>query len=181
MPTPPITTVFEHIAWSYANLARAHAAISAGRDQYARGDHIIRARLFGGLKSGKMSIRSLYDDERMKMLSNKQCVYCGSPYLLTIDHVIPRIKGGSDSGANLLLACARCNSAKRDRDVLTWYASKGEFPPLLLLRRYIKLVFEHCDRLALLETPIVVADAGHLPFRVSALPIRFPPPAELRL
>jgi hypothetical protein len=63
---PAIQTVREQIAWSYANLARAHAALMDGSDHYTRNHHIIRSRLFSGLLSGRMSIGSLYDDERLR-------------------------------------------------------------------------------------------------------------------
>lgn len=43
-----------------------------------------------------------------------QCVYCGSKEKLTIDHVIPRSKGGRDSWKNLATACESCNSKKGD-------------------------------------------------------------------
>lgn len=41
-----------------------------------------------------------------------QCVDCFSPYDLTIDHVIPRSKGGSDDDDNKETRCRRCNSRK---------------------------------------------------------------------
>jgi 5-methylcytosine-specific restriction endonuclease McrA len=34
---------------------------------------------------------------------------------LTLDHVIPRSKGGSHSWNNIVTACEKCNSRKRDR------------------------------------------------------------------
>ena len=181
MPCPPIHTVFEQIAWSYANLARAHAALSAGRIRYVQTDHIIRSRLFGGLKSGKMTIRSLYHDERIKILSTPRCSYCGAVERLTIDHLIPRIRGGSDDGANLVLACNCCNSAKRDSDLLDWHNRIGCFPPLMVLRRYLKLVFEHCEMREALELPLDSGELAHFPFRIGLLPLRFPPLGEMRL
>jgi len=43
---------------------------------------------------------------------NHTCQYCGSTRNLTIDHVIPRCRGGSDQWENLTLACSRCNTLK---------------------------------------------------------------------
>jgi 5-methylcytosine-specific restriction endonuclease McrA len=43
------------------------------------------------------------------------CQYCGSTKNLTIDHVIPRSKGGPHSWDNVVTACATCNSRKSDR------------------------------------------------------------------
>jgi len=45
-----------------------------------------------------------------------RCQYCGrSDGALTIDHVIPKSKGGDDSWENLLTACITCNNKKGDR------------------------------------------------------------------
>jgi 5-methylcytosine-specific restriction endonuclease McrA len=40
------------------------------------------------------------------------CQYCGSTHNLTLDHVIPKSKGGKTSWENLITACQRCNSNK---------------------------------------------------------------------
>lgn len=42
------------------------------------------------------------------------CQYCGSRQQLTVDHVIPRSKGGSSSWDNIVAACAPCNRRKGD-------------------------------------------------------------------
>ena len=44
-----------------------------------------------------------------------ECQYCGSRRHLTIDHVIPRSKGGKTSWTNLVTACNRCNVNKGDK------------------------------------------------------------------
>jgi len=45
-----------------------------------------------------------------------KCAYCGRGDLpLTIDHVIPKSKGGDDSWENLVAACLPCNNKKGDR------------------------------------------------------------------
>ena len=45
-----------------------------------------------------------------------KCAYCGRSDLpLTIDHVVPKAKGGGDSWENLVCACTVCNNRKGDR------------------------------------------------------------------
>ena len=46
---------------------------------------------------------------------HNQCQYCGARASLTIDHVIPRSKGGKTNWNNLITACHRCNTKKGDR------------------------------------------------------------------
>jgi 5-methylcytosine-specific restriction endonuclease McrA len=43
-----------------------------------------------------------------------RCVYCGSA-ATTVDHVMPRSRGGLDTWANLVACCVRCNNSKGDR------------------------------------------------------------------
>lgn len=46
-----------------------------------------------------------------------RCAYCGSGEDLTLDHVVPRAKGGRTHWHNLVTACRRCNSEKGDLDL----------------------------------------------------------------
>jgi 5-methylcytosine-specific restriction endonuclease McrA len=43
------------------------------------------------------------------------CQYCGSRSNLTVDHVIPRSKGGPSSWENIVASCAPCNRRKGDQ------------------------------------------------------------------
>lgn len=43
------------------------------------------------------------------------CQYCGTSRKLTIDHVLPRSRGGMDTWENLTTACDQCNVSKGDR------------------------------------------------------------------
>ena len=44
-----------------------------------------------------------------------ECQYCGSRSALTVDHVVPRSKGGDSSWENIVASCAPCNRRKGDR------------------------------------------------------------------
>lgn len=44
----------------------------------------------------------------------QRCGYCAAG-ATTIDHVIPRSRGGADSWENLVACCLRCNNLKGDR------------------------------------------------------------------
>ena len=43
-----------------------------------------------------------------------RCQYCGKR-AESIDHVVPRSRGGNHTWDNVVAACGRCNSIKRDR------------------------------------------------------------------
>ena len=43
------------------------------------------------------------------------CQYCGTRANLTVDHVIPRSKGGLSTWENIVASCAPCNRRKADR------------------------------------------------------------------
>lgn len=45
-----------------------------------------------------------------------KCVYCGAP-ATSLDHVIPRSRGGAHVWENVVSACRRCNHVKGDRAI----------------------------------------------------------------
>lgn len=50
-----------------------------------------------------------------------RCAYCGiESSELTLDHIIPRSKGGPDSAENLTPACRSCNSSKGAKGISEW-------------------------------------------------------------
>ena len=49
---------------------------------------------------------------------NNQCQYCGNYFStdkLTMDHVIPKSRGGKNTWENLVAACKKCNQKKGSR------------------------------------------------------------------
>jgi 5-methylcytosine-specific restriction endonuclease McrA len=60
----------------------------------------------------KLNRRNLFARDR------NRCQYCGKIYPtcdLSLDHVVPRSRGGGDTWENLVCACIRCNARKGGR------------------------------------------------------------------
>lgn len=171
-----IPTVGELLYWSYSYLAAASAAEKAGLARYDTRCWMIRAKLFKGLSNGTMKISSLFADVRD--MPSDRCVYCGTtpPPKLHADHLIPRYRGGLDSADNLVWACRSCNSSKCARDVLEWYASRGRFPPLQLLRRYLKLAIAEADARQLMG--VKLEEKPSVTFSLEHIPTKYPQPSE---
>lgn len=176
-----ITTVSDQIYYVYANLAMAYYAVGKGLSKYDRTCFMIRSRLYKGLQSGDMKIHSLFDDEKLKLQNGTRCVYCGADTDISIDHMLPRIKGGSDISDNLVCACKTCNSSKGKKDLMEWYNDKQSFPPLMVLRRYIKLIYNYCCTGCLLDLKLDDQKLNGLPFLIKSLPINYPTPDKLQL
>jgi hypothetical protein len=58
---------------------------------------------------------------------NNQCVYCGSNHDLTLDHVIPKARGGHNITSNVVPACRKCNQSKGSNHWLTWWVGQEHF------------------------------------------------------
>ena len=181
MAKKELKTVRERLFWSYANLAMAHTAVDRKQEKYAPFNYMIRARLFKGLCDGTMNVRTLFDDEKIKLLSGQKCSYCGSSDNLALDHIFPQKLGGNDAGDNLIYACRHCNSSKGKKDLMEWMHSKDQFPPLMILRRYLKLIIEFCDTRNLMDSPIENLRNQNYPFNIELVPVSFPKPNLLEM
>lgn len=58
---------------------------------------------------------------------NYECAYCGSEENLTLDHITPRSKGGSERVTNILCACKECNRSKGHQMWSDWFLSQDFF------------------------------------------------------
>jgi len=55
--------------------------------------------------------------------SSGQCHYCGkkvSPRFLTMDHIVPIIRGGKSTKGNVVPACKECNTKKKHSLLVEW-------------------------------------------------------------
>lgn len=174
-------TVREKLFWSYANLAMAHSAVFKKQKNYTKFNFMIRSRLFNGLLKGTMNVRTIFDDEKIKIKSGQICNYCGSHNGLALDHIFPKRFGGKDNADNLILACKACNSSKGKKDLMEWMIYRDDFLPLMIIRRYLKLTFNYCVNNDLMDKSLNEINELELPFKINYLPISFPEPEHLKL
>ena len=59
-----------------------------------------------------------------------RCAYCRGQ-AATVDHVVPRSRGGADSWENLVACCLRCNGVKGDRtpEEMGWRLHQRPYAP----------------------------------------------------
>lgn len=88
---------------------------------------VLRTRWYNGARSNRCkSPKVALNRRNIMMRDNFSCQYCGSDRELTLDHVIPASKGGSNSWENLVTCCSPCNGKKGNKTLkeLHWKLSK---------------------------------------------------------
>ena len=126
-------------------------------------------------------MESCSEDEKVKFLRGHICSYCGSSDGITFDHLISRALNGKDSSDNLVVACRSCNSSKRDKDLLVWCRQHDKFPPLMILRRYLKIAVQVCHDADVMDCFQNDARLVNIPISFDDIPTKFPVPADLKL
>ena len=56
-------------------------------------------------------------------IANGVCYYCGrkfAPAVLTLDHIVPLVRGGRSTRGNCVPACKECNTRKKDLLPTEW-------------------------------------------------------------
>ena len=71
--------------------------------------------------------RKMWKDSIKEKWKHK-CAYCGeNSEELSLDHIIPQMKGGNDHITNVLCACVKCNRAKGHEDWEHWFKQQKFF------------------------------------------------------
>lgn len=169
-------TCKELLDWSYANLAAYQLALQQDPPAYTKQCWMVRARLFKGLQSGSMTRQSIYLNERTKLCHTDRCAYCGvQGVTLTLDHLFPRVRKGSDSGDNLVYCCQSCNSSKGKKDYFSWIKERGKRINPEIAQRYLKNAYRICEERGLLELPIENSMNSdlELPFDFLSIPMKY--------
>ena len=73
--------------------------------------------------------------KKIKEEWDHKCAYCGSDEGLTLDHIVPRSKGGADYTKNVVCCCHNCNQDKGHTPWEDWYLSQEFFS----IQRYEKI------------------------------------------
>ena len=61
-------------------------------------------------------------------LTEHRCIYCGDRSE-SIDHVLPKSRGGPSVTENCVPACLACNGRKGDTDAFSWYRRQSFYDP----------------------------------------------------
>ena len=75
---------------------------------------VIRLRFFGRM----VRKRVRFNRRNIFLRDQNTCQYCGrrfDPSELTLEHVVPRSRGGTSNWQNVVLACVACNDRKANR------------------------------------------------------------------
>jgi DNA-directed RNA polymerase subunit M/transcription elongation factor TFIIS len=85
-------------------------------------------------KEGDYTLKDIKELQKWQAFN---CPYCGSPvhYSFTIEHIVPREKGGRNILSNILLICSTCNSSKQNFELVYWIEVKNyTLKPKVLLK-----------------------------------------------
>ena len=166
-------TIREKINWSYANLAAYQIALKQTPPKYFIACYKQRSKLYKGLMEGTMSMQSIYLNERKKLKHAMECAYCGKQDVpLTLDHLFPKSKGGSDSGDNLVYVCKSCNSSKSNMDYFAWIKKTGIPVKPEIAERYLKNAYQWCEEHGILDNALSDVPSD-LPFDLDAVPLKY--------
>jgi 5-methylcytosine-specific restriction endonuclease McrA len=101
------------------------------RDGLARWQKANRERVIAlnhAYRAAKRSAEGRFtadDLEHIKKQQGGKCAACRRRRKLTVDHIVPLTRGGSNWPNNLQLLCRSCNSAKNNKDPIAFMQARG--------------------------------------------------------
>ncbi len=135
----------EYRQWKRAYNKRPHVRESANqrlRKRYAN-DPAYRAKVLEAqTKRASRTLRQrpqAFQKEWRRMVHRHRglCAYCQQAPGTTLEHVIPRSRGGGDTIGNLFPVCGSCNASKCDLLLVEWKRWCGDYLP-----HHLKLAYE---------------------------------------
>src|SRR5690625_2346587 len=176
LPRARRDTVGKCLHYAYANLEMTRWAMNEGAKKYIRKHYRRRMWVYAAYRAGTRRPASLVRDDVEKLRRGDICAYCDTVGRTTSDHILPKSRGGPDTGDNIVRSCRSCNSRKGSKDLFECYATRGAeaFPPLFLVRTYLKLSIAWAGENSIMRTPLSEIELTSLPFRPDLIPGRFP-------
>ena len=113
MPPSAVKTVKDVIFWQYAKIISASAGI--GKSNYG-----MIMSTYKKLCAGDIVWSSSVREYLRERENPNICIYCGNQDKLTIEHILPRSRGGEDITDNVVMVCKHCNSSKGDNGLYEW-------------------------------------------------------------
>ncbi len=111
----PDYTVYDFDSWAELRVMEDEPCIHTAHLKIKIPDVIVLAR-YGEIPDRKLA----FSRANIYRRDNYQCQYCGSrpgTEDLTIDHIVPRSKGGTSTWINCIIACWTCNSKKANKSL----------------------------------------------------------------
>ena len=111
---------YDYTPLNVTTIKRGFVLVDKGKAEIVKSDEespivsgykkYVRPLIIRLLKYIKYQTRTLRANRnRIYKRDNHQCVYCGSNKSLTLDHVIPKSRGGKNEWTNLVTSCFKCN------------------------------------------------------------------------
>lgn len=109
-----VTTVFK--GFNLVTRGKAEVLKSSDNPLSAGPKTFIRPLIIRLLNYVKYRVSNLkINRHRLFKRDGYQCSYCGSKKNLTIDHILPKSRGGRNTWQNLITCCSGCNRIKGDK------------------------------------------------------------------
>lgn len=125
---PPRSVTVEHVRAGFVSQRVAHDLDRRSQRRHAQNERTAQAILSEtGLAKPTASDRMRY---RALHRQNCRCLYCGTTITFQtaqMDHIVPRVDGGSSNRSeNLVATCGPCNSRKGRRPFASWASADPE-------------------------------------------------------
>ena len=116
---------YDYTPLNVTTIRRGFVLVDKGKAEVVKSDEspimtsykiYIRPVIIRLLKYIKYQTRGLRANRtRIYKRDSHECVYCGSKKDLTLDHVLPKSRGGGNEWTNLVTSCFKCNLKKGNK------------------------------------------------------------------
>ncbi|MDD4645414.1 MAG: HNH endonuclease [Bacteroidales bacterium] len=113
MPPSAVKTIKDLFFWQYAKIISDSAHF--GKKNFG----FIMSK-FKELQSGKIHWSTSIREYIKEHEEPDRCIYCGQSTKLTVEHILPRSRGGEDIPDNVVWVCQSCNSGKGSKRLYEW-------------------------------------------------------------